>query len=864
MWLYSIFAFFDNAIYSMVKFGVRLIMLIANYDFFAEDKIGEIADKIYVILGVLMLFKLVISAVQYMVNPDTFDDKDKGMGGILKKLVICMALLVLIKPIFNFAMYMQKSIVSTIPGLILKSGEDYKLESSGTYDPDNNNDPLNEIGNKVAGTTIKAFISLKKQAKEKGIKDEITDDLTSFNDHIRDGCNGSLTKGLDLDICYYDYKFGISTAAGIFLLYVILSMTLDVGIRAIKLGILQILAPIPISSYIVSKDKLSKFFKLAINVYVDLFIRLAVIYFIIYFVDIIIGSIGDSVTVGNGYTAGAFETAFVKIAIIIALFMFAKNAPKFISEVLGISGDGFGDMQDMFKPAWQRAGGAAGALVNPARGAVTNYRKAMENNTDMGSKLRRAMNASRHAAGGFGKGALDSVQGIMAGDDWAKMSQRHDAAKKRSEMRSAAGYMKRTDKQSADERNEAVNRRREQLENFYKSQGINVRDMKRSERATAEADYNSRMSTLNNNINTLGRELSTGMDSSGRTLTADQLAQKRAEFGKLMAEHNVLSTRDGREQFITNRTNELVADALYNNELSAKTARKTTIVSDINNARMRYASATTDAERASIQREIVGLMDEQTELDKILSNPSKLKESISEYVSTGTLKTEKPDISTKTIMRGKVDSFFGGEGFTGKGYIDTADLLKNNRSSLYTGEAMTKMRQNADILVDASGNEATFEVKFTNGKLGPDGKPIKYSYSYVADLKRRVDAGDPTVDLASEGFANSAMLQSAFEDMEKQAAEAYVTANMAAADPTVHSNFKLKGNAAANTTIVEGIKRLKAQIAASNIPKEEKDALLKDLSENPGKFFKGASDRQEKMRTKGSRISAYNSGKKDS
>ena len=87
---------------------------------------------------------------------------------------------------------------------------------------------------------------------------------------------------------------------------------------------------------------------------------------------------------------------------------------------------------------------------------------------------------------------------------------------------------------------------------------------------------------------------------------------------------------------------------------------------------------------------------------------------------------------------------------------------------------------------------------------------------------------------------------------------------MAAADPTVHSDIKLKNDAKPNTTIVEGIKRLKAQIAASNIPNEEKEALLKELSTDPGNFFKGASDRQEKMRTKGSRISAYNSGKKES
>ena len=229
------------------------------------------------------------------------------------------------------------------------------------------------------------------------------------------------------------------------------------------------------------------------------------------------------------------------------------------------------------------------------------------------------------------------------------------------------------------------------------------------------------------------------------------------------------------------------------------------------------------------------------------------------------IKTEKldkqRDISGWTITKGKADAFFGGAGFTGKGYIDTADLLKNNRSSLYTGEAMTKMRQNADILVEADGvTPAKFTAKFTM----PGAGDVKLTYAEMADLKKQVDNG--TIDIAtlhSKGFENGAMVQSAFEDIEKQAAEAYVTANMSAADSSVTSKFKLKGNAAANTTIVEGIKRMKAQIASSNIPREERDALLKELSEDPGKFFKSASDKQEKMRTKGSRISAYNSGNTD-
>lgn len=426
MVLYSIFAFFDYAVYSMVRFCVRLIMLIANYDFFKESVIGEVARKVYIVLGILMLFKMVITAIQYMINPDTFDDKDKGMGGLLKKMIIAMALLVLIDPIFEFAKYMQESVISTIPGLILDSGENYKLSNDErTEGISSGKGVLDEIGDRVAGTTIMAFVSekpdrsdaIKKEGKQMDLESQNNDRLEKFRDNITSGCSGKVIpfEALDVNKCNYDYMFGLSTAAGLFLLYVMLSMTLDIGIRSIKLGIIQILAPIPISSYIVSKDKLSKFAKMAFNVYIDLFVRLGVIYFIIFFIKKVIESMDNGVTMGD-YTASSFEAAFVKIAIIIALFMFAKNAPKFICEVLGVNSDS-GDMKDMFKPAWQRAGalGAATGMVKAGAGNAINRAKFTDWSGSPGQKLKNAMKVAGSgiagaASAGF-HGGIAAAQG---------------------------------------------------------------------------------------------------------------------------------------------------------------------------------------------------------------------------------------------------------------------------------------------------------------------------------------------------------------------------------------------------------------------------------------------------------------------
>ena len=872
MAFYGLFSWLDFAIYSLVKYIVRLIILVANYDFFSEGTINELADRVYIILGVLVLFKIVISAIQYMVNPDTFDDKEKGMAGILKKTLICMALLAVIRPIFMFAIKIQQTVVATVPALVLGTeAENFSIKSPDAMTQ------LDEIGDLVAGTTIRTFVTMKDATKTDPMKDNVPEgkQLEAFSTNILNGCDKGIGSGkyFKADQCDYNYQWGISTAAGVFLLYVLLSMALDVGIRTIKLGIIQILAPIPISSYMVSKDKFNKFVKTSVKIYLDLFIRLIVIYFIIFFVNKVIINIGNSVDI-NGYPASGTDALFVKVIIICALFMFAKNAPKFICNLLGLDA-GSGDFADMFKPAWQRAGGAAGAFINPARNAISNVRDAWKNNADMvdsrGGKLRRALqktrrvgNAARHGLGGAMRGAVDAFAGAAAGDNWQKMNERHRKAIANSKRRTAEGFMKRTDN---DVRQEYKDKRKE-IEKEFAKQGIDINAINKRARKAAEKKVDGLISGSKAKIDYINRRLASG---------AGTLEERRALTAELAAETqrlNELSSPSGREEYIkTEMANakasmiqEVIDSKVASNKEKQRENRERMMIleSELNDPSLQLS----DSERSKKAAEYTRLMNENEEIEEsnTTAGQEKMREALSkEYDEQVKIKTEgldkERDISSWTITKGKVDQFFGGEGFTGKGYLDTADLLKNNRSSLYTGEAMTKMRQNADILVDANGNEATFEVSFTN-KKDANGNPIKLSYSYLADLKRRVDAGDPSVNLKDEGFENSAMLQSAFEDMEKKAAEAYVTANMAADDPSINSKFKLK-RGGANTTIVEGIKRMKASIASSNIPKEEKDALLKELSENPGAFFKKASDLQERMRTKGSRISAYNSGKKE-
>lgn len=393
--IYDLLAFIDWVIYSLASSMFRIIIDIANVEFFNVEQITTIANRVYIVVGVLMLFKLVISAVQYMINPDTFDDKEKGVAGILKKTAISLGLIVVVPAIFNFMVSIQGSIIKTLPSIILGTNPTESVD----YD---------KLGNDLSFTVLSSFVKVN---ENKG-SNEITD-IDSFKSKVTQGCPRLFG---NVDDCKYNYMIIISTISGGFLCYVLLSMILDVAIRTIKFSIIRILAPIPISSYVFSKDKLSKFVKTTITVYTDLFIRLAIVYFIIFAIQNIV--IESNLFKELAKDGGWFRETIIRIAIIFGLLMFAKTAPKFISELLGIPDIGASDMKDMFKPAWQRAGllGAAGGMITAGAGNMINKAKFTDwKGSSVGQNLKNAVKvlgsgAAGAASAGF-HGGIAAAQG---------------------------------------------------------------------------------------------------------------------------------------------------------------------------------------------------------------------------------------------------------------------------------------------------------------------------------------------------------------------------------------------------------------------------------------------------------------------
>ena len=71
---------------------------------------------------------------------------------------------------------------------------------------------------------------------------------------------------------------------GAFCLYAFASFSIDMGVRAAKLAYYQIIAPVPLIMQVLPKykDTFSKYIKNVVSTFLEVFIRISVVYIVVY------------------------------------------------------------------------------------------------------------------------------------------------------------------------------------------------------------------------------------------------------------------------------------------------------------------------------------------------------------------------------------------------------------------------------------------------------------------------------------------------------------------------------------------------------------------------------------------------------
>lgn len=358
-----------------IEHGFRTLMFILcdgvyrliHLTFYIFEKLGSariiedtqgIVNRISLIIGLFMVFRVTFAFVQYIVDPDAMLDKKKGAANIIKKIIISIVLLGSTSTLFNLAFKAQDLIIDNqiIGKIIFNSSSSNGYDSDSLYSTPENS---STFGGRLSAEVFSAFYRLNPEASPKDSDQEdcktwlTNDDGNSGYSKLKEKIaqnKGALSgyKNSPAAICLneqdssdeyiVDFDAGgfLALAFGIAVLYAIFIFTIQVGVRVIQLAYLQIIAPIPIIMYITPKgdEQLKKWGQQCSTTFLDFFMRCTIIYFAILVIQNIweTGFIGKLLSAGTESSNG-WETMYVGVIMIIAVLTFAKKVPNLIKEI---------------------------------------------------------------------------------------------------------------------------------------------------------------------------------------------------------------------------------------------------------------------------------------------------------------------------------------------------------------------------------------------------------------------------------------------------------------------------------------------------------------------------------------------------
>ena len=433
--LYSLCFFIDSIVYSLISIAYQVFIAVSKVSLYGniDDKINALTDRIYVILGVTMLFVLAYNIILLILNPDKATGSgDKSLSGFLKNFVISIVLITLLPTVFDYMTKLQNDIIDShvIESIILGSSDSDSgnLEQMGSnvatiiystfYHPIDKDDNAVSYVQCKSGSGASASCSDYINAYDKGRTGKVKEFIT----------DSKLEDALTSKNPTMDFLPVVSTICGIMALLMFVSYAIDIGIRVAKLTFFQIIAPVPVILRITkpSGGTFSKWSSNLIKTYLSLFLRLITIYFAMFLIQLITDSFG-STEGGIFANAGSISTIvklFAGLIVIIGILLFAKEVPKLLEDFLGSAGGGGFSPKSIAKkvggitgaPLIGGALGAAGALagrgIGAGAGAAGGAWSALRNNLRMKAGGKGAeglvhMDAKAAAVQGSAKGWKD-------------------------------------------------------------------------------------------------------------------------------------------------------------------------------------------------------------------------------------------------------------------------------------------------------------------------------------------------------------------------------------------------------------------------------------------------------------------------
>lgn len=363
----------------------NIFFALAKVNIFSQEAYADIVKRVYIVLGLIMLFALAYSLLKAVINPDEFAKGEYSFPKLIQNVVVSLIIIAVLPTVFSMATNFQNAILNegTIPKIIL--GKDTATDSC-------------DAGRSFSYHILSAFLfpnkewctennySLTKDSDGKEVTDSNasecaenikTSDGSIFhagqslseitNEFLNDNSKPSIKIFVNFNEAAVDgemtYLVVISTIAMIFLLIAILNFCFDMAIRIFRLIFFEIIAPIPVICRIIPGGKMKDVFgtwvKKTLSTFADIFIRLVVIYFVLFLFDKINEARQSIVLPCLNVVTSKLAWALVYMGLI----AFMRQAPKVICDLFHLDPGnlkmGFGDLKDKFAEGGGFVAGAA-------------------------------------------------------------------------------------------------------------------------------------------------------------------------------------------------------------------------------------------------------------------------------------------------------------------------------------------------------------------------------------------------------------------------------------------------------------------------------------------------------------------------
>lgn len=402
----------DGVLYSLLDNAYDLVIKLSTAELLKHSTIKSLTGNLYIIFGVVAFFRLALLLVNAIIDPEKLNEKGKGLSNIFFRVVGMVILLAVTPFLFEKSYDLQEKIVGAdaSKNIIFKTilGNNANIASSKnsnagkalqnialssliTIDENYlvNNDHCN-IGKKNSKGEDCGFYPLTCVSDGKGkctpqggyiygkncnwancqkavyLYNEmyVGEDMSPAKLAQYVGTSGKIKIDKEEQEVYvYNYMFIITGVVGVAMTYIIISFAIDIAVRMFELIVLEILSPLFIATFVDPKSAQSGPFKNWLSAvgksYASLYIRLAIIALMVLLVSIINQS--------KMFQSMGEVSGWAKIFMVIGLLIFAKKAPKWIGDMIGIKGNGMG----LWTPKKLRENMAFGNTIsNGARAAA--------------------------------------------------------------------------------------------------------------------------------------------------------------------------------------------------------------------------------------------------------------------------------------------------------------------------------------------------------------------------------------------------------------------------------------------------------------------------------------------------------------